>query len=160
LAAAVDAAAWLFEEGAARGQMENYTRVLFLLTGQDDGRVSTKCGPECDGPCTCTSDTLAAVRARLGSLESSLDGPPVTVMVLTFGNVDDAVVRELTCSGQTATQLSTGKLCSISSFFGPGIQEKAGSGDLEVHFGRQQRSFDCSGGSLERAEQQASFQAT
>jgi len=156
LAAAVEAAAWLFEEGTARGQMTNYV----LLTGQDDGCVSTKCGPESDGPCTCTSDTHAAVRARLESLESSLDGPPVTVMVLTFGDVDDAVVRELTCSGQTATQLPTGKLCSISSFFGPGIQEKAGSGGLEVHFGRQQRPFDCFGGSLERAEQQASFQAT
>jgi len=44
------------------------------------------------------------VRARLGFLESSLNGSPVTVMALTFGNVDDAVVRELTCICQTSTQ--------------------------------------------------------
>jgi len=36
----------------------------------------------------------------------------------------------------------TGKICWISSFFGPGIPEKAGSGGLEVHFGRKQRPFD------------------
>jgi len=41
-----------------------------------------------------------------------------------------------------ATRAPTGKICWIFSFFGPGIPEKAGSGGLEVHFGRKQRPFD------------------
>jgi len=104
LAPAVDAAAQLVEEGAARGQTTNRTRVLILLTSTHDACVLTKCVSKSDGPCTCTTSTLAAVRARLGFLESSLNGSPVTVMALTFGNVDDAVVRELTCICQTSTQ--------------------------------------------------------
>jgi len=114
LTAAVDAAAKLFEVGYRRGHTTNCTRVLFLLTGTEDGCVSTACGPQSDGPCTCTSDTLAALRKRLGSLEASLKGPPVTIMALTFGNVDDAVVRQLTCGGQTATQGLTVPMTTVA----------------------------------------------
>jgi len=52
------------------------------------------------------------------------------------------VVDTLLEAGADVHANPTGKVCWISSFFGPGIPEKARSGGLEVHFGRKQRPFD------------------
>lgn len=102
VAAALDAGVTLFQTSASRGETTNCTRVLFLLTGSDDSCVASECGRDSVGPCTCTSSTLQKVRTRLAALAGQ--SPPLTVIVLAFGGVDEGLARQLTCGGPVASQ--------------------------------------------------------
>lgn len=104
VAAALGAGISLFERSAARGQTTNCTRVLFLLTGSDDDCVASQCGRASTGPCTCTSATLSKVRAQLAALDAARPSPPLTVIVLAFGGVDEGLARQLTCGGAVRSQ--------------------------------------------------------
>lgn len=102
VAAALDASFTLFNATVDRKQTTECTRVLFLLMGSDDNCVTSQCGKDSTGPCTCTSATLAKVRTRLNNL--ALGGPPLTVIVLAFGGTDEGLARQLTCGGPVASQ--------------------------------------------------------
>ncbi|KAK1858620.1 hypothetical protein I4F81_001221 [Pyropia yezoensis] len=101
VAAALDAGITLFRTSADRGATTNCTRVLFLLTGSDDSCLS-ECGRGSVEPCTCTSTTLQKVRTRLAALAD--ENPPLTVIVLAFGGVDEGFARQLTCGGAVNSQ--------------------------------------------------------